>query len=127
MYQPAELKKYAPLVWSSGRGVDVWELFCACVSGDIIAVQRLLQSDPSLVRCQYAYRTPLYFAVRENQVAVAQLLLKSGADPLSLAVNDSLLAICGDRGYADMQQLLSAHYATRLNASSRGEIVAAAI
>jgi ankyrin repeat protein len=97
------------------------------VSGDRNAVQQLLQSDPSLVRCQYAYRTPLYFAVRENQLAVVQLLLNSGADPLSLAVNDSLLDICRDRGYADMQQLLLGHYSTKLNASRRGEVVAAAI
>jgi ankyrin repeat protein len=127
MNQPEELKKNEPLTWSPGRGVDVWELFCACITGDVIAVERLLKSDPALVRCQYAYRTPLYFAVRENQLAVAQLLLDSGADPLSLAVNDRLLDICRDRGYADMQQLLSTHYATILNASPRGEVVAAAI
>ena len=127
MNRPDELKKNEPLTWSPGRGVDVWELFCACISGDVIAVERLLKADPSLVRCQYAYRTPLYFAVRDNRLAVAQMLLDSGADPLSLAVNDSLLDICRDRSYADMEQLLSTHYATILNASPRGELVAAAI
>ena len=98
-----------------------------CASGDINGVQRLLQSDPALVRSHYAYRTPLYFAVRENQLAVVQLLLNCGADALSLAVNDSLLDICHDRGYADMQRLLLGHYSTKLNASKRGEAVAAAI
>ena len=127
MYQPEKLKSNAPLVWSPGRGIDVWELFCACASGDISGVQRLLQSDPALVRSQYAYRTPLYFAVRENQLAVVQLLLNRGADPLSLAVNDSLLDICHDRGYADMQQLLLGHYSSKLNASRLGAAVAAAI
>ena len=127
MNQPNELQKNEPLTWSPGCGVDVWELFCACISGDLIAVKRLLASDPALVRCQHAYRTPLYFAVRENRLAVAQLLLDSGADPLSLAVNDSLLDICRDRRYADMEQLLSTHYETVVNASPRGEVVAATI
>jgi ankyrin repeat protein len=102
-------------------------MFCACASGDINGVQRLLQSDPALVRSQYAYRTPLYFAVRENQLAVVQLLLNRGADPLSLAVNDSLLDICHHRGYADLQQLLLRHYSIKLSASRHGEAVAAAI
>lgn len=127
MNQPDNLKNDAPLTWSPGRGVDVWDLFCACIAGDTIAVERLLQADPALVRSQHAYRTPLYFAVRENQLAVARLLLDSGADPLSLAVNDSLLDICRDRGYVDMEQLLVANYATVLNASPAGAAVAAAI
>src|SRR5262249_19771353 len=82
--------------------------------------------DPSLVRSHHAYRTPLYFAVRENQVAVAAYLLEQGADPLSLAVNDSLLDICRDRGYAEMQSLLEAHLASALDASPRGAAVAGA-
>ena len=43
------------------------------------------------MRCHHAYRTSLYFAVRENQMEVARFLLERGADPLSLAVNDSLV------------------------------------
>jgi ankyrin repeat protein len=127
MIQPDELKKTEPLTWSPGRGVDVWELFSGCIAGDVNAVERLLERDPALIRCQYVYRTPLYFAVRENQLDVARLLLQRGADPLSLAVNDSLLDICHDRGYAEMEQLLSAHLETVCNASPRGEPVAAAI
>ena len=81
-------------MWSTGTGTDVWEMFCACIAGDLETVKRLVNEDPSLVRCHYAYRTPLYFAVRENQIDVAAFLLEHGADPLSLAVNDSLLEIC---------------------------------
>src|SRR5262249_8097423 len=88
---------------------------------------RLLTKDPALVRAHYSYRTPLYFAVRENQVAVAALLLERGADPLSLAVNDSLLDICRDRGYADMASLLESTLARVHPASSQGNLVAAAI
>src|SRR5258708_17496058 len=98
MIQPEALKKNEPLVWATGTGTDVWELFCSCIAGDLEAVKRLLAKDPSLVRTQHAYRTPIYFAVRENQVELAAFLLDRGADPLGLAVNDSLLQIARDRG-----------------------------
>src|SRR5689334_9321812 len=112
MIQPDELKSDAPLLWSTGRGTDVWALLCACAAGDLAAARRLVEKDPALVRCQYAYRTPLYFAVRENRIAVAEFLLARGADPLSLAMGDTLLEICRDRGYAEMERLLAANYQT---------------
>jgi ankyrin repeat protein len=65
--------------------------------------------------------------VRENQLAVAEYLLERGADPLSLAVNDSLLEITRDRGYAQMERLLESRLLHQHNASERGESVAAAI
>src|SRR5258707_435070 len=112
MIQPEALKKNEPLVWGTGTGTEVWELFCACIAGEHEAVRRLLAKDPSLVRAQYAYRTPLYFAVRENQVEVAAFLLDHGANPLGLAVNDGLLQIARDRGYTEMEKLLEAKYAS---------------
>jgi ankyrin repeat protein len=127
MYQPEELNGDQPLRWSSGVGTDVWALFCACIAGDLATVQRLIRADPALVRCHYAYRTPLYFAVRENQAAVAGFLLDRGADPLGLAVNDSLLQICRDRGFAELEALLTHRLAGMHGASAEGEAVAAAI
>jgi ankyrin repeat protein len=127
MIRPEALKTDKKLKWSSGRGNDVWDLFCACIAGDIATVHRLVSHDPSLVRSQHVYRTPLYFAVRENQIAVAEYLLDQGADPLSLAVNDSLLDICRDRGYAELERLLAANLASKQGASPRGEPVASAI
>lgn len=127
MRQPDELKTKKPLVWSPGRGTDVWELFCACAGGDLEAVRSLLTSDPSLVRSSHAYRTPLYFAVRENRQEVVALLLEHGADPLSLAVNDSLLEICRDRGYTHLESFLATQIAQVQGASPRGEAVAKAI
>ena len=62
MIQPEALKKNEPLLWATGTGTDVWELFCSCTSGDLEAVKRLCAKDPSLVRTQYAYRSPIYFA-----------------------------------------------------------------
>ena len=106
MIQPEALKKDERLLWSTGSGVDVWDLFCACVAGDLPAVKRLVGKDPTLVRSQHAYRTPIYFAVRENRIDVVAFLLDHGADPFGLAVNDSLLEICRDRGYGELASLL---------------------
>lgn len=127
MIQPDELKKHERLLWSTGIGTDVWEMFGACIDGDLESVERLITKDPSLARCNYAYRTPIYFAVRENQLRIAAYLLEHGADPLSLAVNDNLLEICRDRGYEEMERLLRATYANRHGASPKGEPIAAAI
>jgi uncharacterized protein len=127
MIRPDELTKKEPLMWSTGSGTEVWDLFCACIAGDLETVKRLLNSNPSIARCHYAYRTPMYFAVRENQIDVAAFLLDHGADPIGLAVNDSLLEVARDRGYGEMEQLLQAKYASLHGVSTKGEPVAAAI
>ena len=127
MIQPELLKKDEPLKWSSGIGTDVWKLFCAAIAGDRAGVIQLLAKDPALVRTHYNYRTPLYFAVRENQLDVAAYLLDHGADPIGLAVNDSLLEICRDRGYADMEAMLAGRLEQLHGASPRGEAIAKAI
>ena len=121
MIQPEALKKAERLKWSTGIGTDVWELFCAAVAGDRPAVIRLVTKDPTLVRSHYAYRTPLYFAVRENRLDVAEYLLDHGADPIGLAVNDSLLEICRDRGHADMETMLAGRLDRLHSASPKGQ------
>src|SRR6185369_7037409 len=127
MTQPEELKKNERLVWSAGIGTDVWELFCACIQGDVEAVKRLLAKDPSLARCHHRYRKPLYFAVRENQLAVAKFLLERDPDPTGLAFGDTLLEIARDRGYAEMEALLTTTLAGRHNISTKGEPIAEAV
>lgn len=127
MIRPDALKKNEPLIWSPGAGADVWEMFCAAITGDLQRIKQLLAKDPSLARCNFAYRTPLYFAVRENQIDAAAFLLEHGADPLGLAVNDSLLEIARDRGYAGMEKMIETKLAASLGASTKGEAVAAAI
>jgi ankyrin repeat protein len=102
-------------------------MFCACIAGDLDTVKRLLAKDPSLVRCQHAYRKPLYFAVRENRLEIAALLLERDPDPFGLAVNDSLLEIARDRSHAEMERLLTTKLAEQCGASPNGEPVAAAI
>jgi hypothetical protein len=127
MTQPDALEKIEPLKWSTGTGTDVWALFCACIAGDLDAVKWLRKNDPSLVRCHYAYRKPIYFAARENRFEVAAFLPERDPDPYGLAVNDSLIEIACDRGYAEMERLLETMFAERHGASSRGETVATAI
>lgn len=127
MTQPEELKSERPLKWSTGRGTDVWEIFSACLNGHLDTVKRLLTKDPSLARCHCHYRKPLYFAVRENRLEIAALLLEHDPDPFGLAVNDRLIDIARDRGYLEMERLLEAKFAERFGASPRGEPVAAAI
>lgn len=123
MTQPELLKQNRPLMWSPGKGTDVWEMFCACIKGDLETVRRLVDQDPSLARCNYAYRTPIYFAVRENQIAVTLFLLEHGANPLG----QGFLDITRDRGYVDLEKVLEAKFASLHGASSRGEAVAEAI
>ncbi len=124
MNQPEELTRDAPLLWSPGKGTEVWALFQACIAGDLPAVERLVRGNPALVRAHYQYRRPIYFAVRENQLAVAAWLLERHATDGDLAVLGPLLEVALDRGYAEMEQLL---IAKQPHVSPRGEPVAAAI
>jgi ankyrin repeat protein len=127
MFQPEELKQNEPLLWSTGTGTDVWRMFCAAMQGDVKTIEALLQKDPLLARCHYSYRTPLDFAVRENQIAAAALLLERGADPIDLSFKDSLVEICRDRGYTELQEFLESKLASVHAASPAGEPIAAAI
>jgi ankyrin repeat protein len=123
MIRPELLKQKTPLLWSPGRGSDLWEMFCCCISGDLAKVKQLLEQDPSLARCNFRYRTPIYFAVRENRIEVAAFLLDHGADPFA----QDLLEMVRDRGYSDLQKVLEAKLASLHGASAKGEAVARAI
>ncbi|HYN06199.1 MAG TPA: ankyrin repeat domain-containing protein [Vicinamibacterales bacterium] len=127
MLQPAELKSDVKLMWSAGRGTDVWALFQASAAGDLRTVQALIAKDRSLARAHYDYRKPLYFAVRENRVDVARFLLEHDANPLDLWVDDNPLEIARDRGYAAMERMLTDTLERKFNASPKGEAVALAL
>lgn len=127
MIRPEALKKNEPLQWSTGMGADVWRMFCAAITGDMKTIKRLLRKDPSLVRGAYEYRTPMAFAVWENQLEVAAFLLERGASPTESGTPDSLLEIARDRGYPEMQALLEATLAGAHGASLFGEPMAQAI
>jgi ankyrin repeat protein len=119
--QPEALKQKMPWLWSPGIGTDVWEMFRASMVGDLETVKTLVEKDPSLVRAHYEYRTPLSFAVTENQIAVAEYLLDHGA---ALAKLGDPIEMARDRGYTQMAELLERKYATLYGASDAGERIA---
>jgi RNA polymerase sigma factor (sigma-70 family) len=121
MIQPEALKQKKPWLWSPGIGTDVWELFCASMVGDLETVKALVDKDPSLVRANYEYRTPLSFAVMENQLAVAEYLLDQGAAAVKLG---DPITMATDRGYTQMAELLERKYRTLHRASVDGEPLA---
>lgn len=121
MNRPAELRRNQQLLWSTGTGVEVWQMLCAARDGDAAALRKMLKKKPELARCHYRYRTPIYFAVRENRVAAAKVLLGFPGDALGLAVNDTLLQVARDRGYSEMVSVLETYL------DARGEAVCAAI
>ena len=127
MLQPADLKSDKKLFWSQGHGTDLWQLFQACIAGDLETVRALLAKDPTLARAQYDYRKPLYFAVRENRLDVARFLLEHDSNPLDLWVDDSPLEIARDRGYSAMEHMLVTTLETKFNASPKGEPIALAL
>jgi ankyrin repeat protein len=127
MLRPAALRSDDKLLWSPGRGTDLWALIQACISGDLDAVRALIARDPSLARAHYTYRKPLYFAVRENRVDIARFLLEHDHNPMDLWFDDSPLEIARDRGYVEMERLLTETLETKFNASSKGEPIALAL
>ncbi|MBN9382139.1 MAG: ankyrin repeat domain-containing protein [Chitinophagaceae bacterium] len=127
LIRPDALNKDEPLFWSPGIGNDVWDLFCSAITGDLDTIRRLLEKDPSLLRCQYEYRTPMYFAVRENQLETAAFFLQQGANAHWGGGDDSLPEIARYRGYHEMQRLLEDTLARQHNVSQKGEVIAAAI
>lgn len=101
MVQPESLKSDQYQPWSRGRGVDVWAMICASITGDLDTIKTLTARDPNLVECEYEYFKPLRFAVRENQRAVVDFLLARGADP-AYEAGDSLVTIARDRGHEEL-------------------------
>ncbi len=126
MIQPPALQREEFQPWSRGRGVDVWAMLCAAITGDLETIKKLTATDPKLVTCEYEYFTPLRFAVRENQRAVVEFLLGQGGDP-AYEAGDSLLAIARERGHSDLAAFLEAKLKERYRVNPEVAAVADAI
>ncbi|SEI39079.1 Ankyrin repeat [Dyadobacter sp. SG02] len=126
MTQPAALQKEETLFWSTGLGTDVWQMFCAARDGDLEQVKKLLVKDSSLVRGAYDYRTPMSFAVANDQLKVAEYLLQHGASPVDSGTGDTLIQMARDRGFNAMEELLE-RALNHHKGSEAGKQMAAAI
>src|SRR5215831_1405445 len=126
MIQPESLRSGEYQPWSRGRGVDVWAILCASITGDLATIKSLVAADGNLVECEYEYLKPLRFAVRENQRGVVEFLLQRGADP-AFDAGDSLLTIARDRGHTAMVALLESELRDRYRVNPQAAALAAAI
>ena len=100
MVQPESLKSEVYQPWSRGRGVEVWAMLCASITGDLETIKNLVAHDPGLIECEYEYFNPIHFAVRENQRAVVDFLLENGANA-AYEAGDSLVGTARERGYTE--------------------------
>ena len=126
MVQPESLKSDEYQPWSRGRGVDVWAMLYASITGDLETIKTLVARDPSLVECEYEYFNPIHFAVRENQRAVVDFVLERGANS-AYEAGDSLLGTARERGYTELAALFESKLKERYHVVPEGADVAAAI
>jgi len=126
MVQPESLKSEEFQPWSRGRGVDVWAMICAAITGDLDTIKTLVARDPRLVECEYEYFKPIRFAVRENQRAVVDFLIEKGADS-AYEAGDSLLTIARDRGHVELIALFESILEKRFHIIPEAAVVATAI
>ena len=78
---------------------EVWATIAAAETGDIGALEALLDRNPELSRAQYWYMQPMHFAVRSGQLAAVKALLDAGADPEWNGYHDgSLIEMARERG-----------------------------
>ncbi len=107
MIRPDALRSERPYGPWGCRGGDVWQVMVAAESGDVQALQGLLERDPNLYRAEYWYTQPLHFAVREGHLQAARVLLDAGADPGATRLGgDDLVTTARDRGHEEVARLL---------------------
>jgi ankyrin repeat protein len=126
MRQPRDLTGNEPLLWSYGRGTDVWDLFGACITGDLPTVQRMIEKDPPLVNARFEYFPPLHFAVREGHPHIAKYLVEQGADTLQTG-GDSLITMATDRGFTELAELFTGIQRNKFHIVPEAKLVADAI
>jgi len=126
MLHPESLKSEQFQPWSRGRGVDVWAMICAAITGDLETIKNLVARDGNLVDCEYEYFKPIRFAVRENQRAVVDYLIEKGANP-AYEAGEPMLTIARNRGYNELGALFESLLKNRYNIVPEAAVVVAAI
>lgn len=127
MKQPDDLKTDKMKPWCRGRGVDVWAMLSAAAAGDLATIRAMIEREPTLAGCEYAYRTPMHFAARENRIEVVRFLIEKGQSVLDAGAgtwHESGFAFARDRGYTELLALLEAEAKKTHKIDPRGEPVA---
>ena len=108
LIRPAELTAQDADWTGNWQADDVWTILNAARDGDAARLADMLGSDPTLVRADYWYATPLHFAAREGHLDAVRLLVETGADLAhrSLYAGDTLLQMALDRGHAETADYL---------------------
>lgn len=130
LVQPDNLKTDEYLKDCGGTGSDIWSMFYAAGTGDTDSLQKMLDRNPELVRCQSGYRKPLHFAVRENQINAVEILLRAGAEPWTSSgskSHETTLQIAEDREYGDILELLQSHMERVHRSTGGGQELQAAV
>ena len=121
---------------SSAPADTVWSMYLAAHAGDLNQVKALVARHPGLVRHEYNYTPPVYFAVREGHTRLVRFLLDhGGVDPSyrSYPFQDTLLTIAEDREHSAVSAVLRERMAKRfaltdgmtaiLEAAHKGDLV----
>lgn len=126
--QPDYLMTDQHVPWCWGRGNEVWAMFDAAIRGDVSDMREIADPSPHLIRCQADYRTPIHFAVRENQLPAVRWLLDQGVGfPVDYHQwHDPALKIATDRGHAEMARLVADHNVNLWGICSAGDELAKA-
>ena len=106
---PTDLDTDAYHGWYMGRGRSVYKIIKAAIDGDLAIVQSCIQEEPELVHCNIHYREPLYFAVGNNHLDVAQYLIENGAEITYKSGNRNHqrnIQRAEDREFTEMAKLL---------------------
>lgn len=103
------------------RNSDIWITLNAARDGNVDLLEKLLDQNPELVRCQYWYASPLHFAVREGQLEAAKLLVERGADlkEQTLYGQETFLQVATDRGHTELIEYLRG--LARVRMDSKGD------
>ena len=130
MNQPDFLMTDNLVPWAWGAGNDVWATLQSAMQGDVAGLADLATKEPNLVRCSVHYRTPLHFAIRENQPEATRFLIEQGAEipyATGKGAMDNAPVMASDRGYDMMFGLLTEYLAEHHDIRPEGNEVAAAI
>jgi ankyrin repeat protein len=112
MIQPLEMKETRPMKLHDGvvsTTTDIWNMLTASRDGDLSRVQKLAQSCPRLLTCQYDYTAPLHLAVREGHLELVRYLVEQGAlDPgyKNHPFLEPLVTIAEDHEYVEIAEFL---------------------